>query len=64
MLDQKTGVTVWTHHYQHDEPVNKKDVPAVVAALDRNVQQLVNEVLASLEEYFAAHPAKSLETQR
>lgn len=57
MRDLKTGATVWTHYYQHDEPVNGKDVPAVVAALDRNVQRCVKEVLGSLDEYFAAHPA-------
>jgi len=58
MRDLKAGATVWTHYYQHDEPVYGKDVPAVVAALDRNVQRCVNEVLGSLDEYFAAHPAK------
>jgi len=58
MRDLKTGATLWTHYYQHDEPVNGKDVPAVVAALDRNVQLGVKQVLGSLEEYFAAHPAK------
>ena len=58
MRDLKAGATVWTHYYQHDEPVSGKDVPAVVAALDRNVQLGVKEVLGSLQEYFAAHPAK------
>jgi ABC-type uncharacterized transport system auxiliary subunit len=64
MVDLKTGATVWTHHYRYDEPVNKKDVPAVVAALDRNVQRCVKQVLGSLEEYFAAHPATQIETHR
>ncbi len=36
----KTGAIVWTHSYSHDEPVNGKDVSAVVAALDRNAQAL------------------------
>ena len=58
MRDLKNGTTVWTHYYQRDEPVSGKDVPAVVAALDRNVQQGVKEVLASLDQYFASHPAK------
>jgi len=58
MRDLNTGGTVWTHHYTHDEPVNGKDVPAVVAALDRNVQRAVAEVIASLDQYFAAHPVK------
>jgi hypothetical protein len=25
----KTGVTVWSHYYLHDEPVNRRDVTAV-----------------------------------
>ncbi len=58
MRDLKSGATVWTHYYQHDEAVNGKDVPAVVAALDKNVQRGVKEVLGSLDQYFAAHPVK------
>lgn len=52
----KTGTTVWTHFYSHDEPAASKAVDAVVAALDKNVQQGITECRASLDEYFAAHP--------
>jgi ABC-type uncharacterized transport system auxiliary subunit len=52
----KTGNTVWTHFYSHDEPAEGKDVGALVAALDRNVQLGVAECRASLDEYFASHP--------
>jgi ABC-type uncharacterized transport system auxiliary subunit len=38
--------------------VTGKDVPAIVAALDRNVQNAIKEVLAGLEQYFAEHPFK------
>lgn len=58
MRDLKNGATVWTHYYHHDEPVNGKNVPAVVAALDKNVQRAVKEVLEGLDQYFAAHPSK------
>jgi ABC-type uncharacterized transport system auxiliary subunit len=58
MRDLKSGGTVWTHYYTHDEPVSGKDVPAVVSALNRNVQIAVKEVLASLDRYFAEHPFK------
>ena len=58
MRDLKNSATVWTHYYQHDEPVNRKDVPSVVAGLDKNVQRCVKEVLASLDQYFALHPSK------
>jgi cholesterol transport system auxiliary component len=58
MRDLKTGATVWTHYYNHDEPVGSKDVTAIVAALDRNVQRATGEVVAGLDQYFAAHPVK------
>jgi ABC-type uncharacterized transport system auxiliary subunit len=58
MRNLKTGATVWTHYYTHDEPVGGKDVAAVVAALDRNVQRSAGEVVTSLDQYFAAHPVK------
>jgi ABC-type uncharacterized transport system auxiliary subunit len=58
MRDLNTGGTVWTHYYTYDEPVSGKDVPAIVAALDRNVQRAVIGVLASLDQYFASHPGK------
>ena len=55
----KTGSVVWTHFYSHDEPANGKDVGALVAALDKNVQQGVAECRTSLDEYFAAHPPET-----
>lgn len=58
MRDLKSGTTVWTHYYHHDEPVNGKNVPAVVAALNKNVQRSVKEVLEGLDQYFASHPLK------
>lgn len=56
--DTKTNGTVWTHTYISDEPVSGKDVPSVVAALNRNVQRAAEEVSSGLEQYFAAHPPK------
>jgi ABC-type uncharacterized transport system auxiliary subunit len=52
----KTGTSVWTHFYTHDEPVTGKEVGAIVAALDKNVQQAVAEFRSSLDQYFAEHP--------
>jgi uncharacterized protein len=59
LRDTKTGTTVWTHLYNHDEPVSGKDVSAVVAALNRNVQRATGEFTASLNQYFTAHPPAS-----
>lgn len=58
MRELKSGATVWTHFYSHEEPVEGKDVPAVVAALDRNVQSGLTEVVASLDRHFTEHPLK------
>ena len=57
LRDSKAGSTVWTRHYSHDEPVDGKDVPAVVAALNRNVLSGLREVMGGLDEYFSAHTA-------
>jgi len=58
MRDLKSGATVWTHYYTHDEPTEGKDVPAVVAALDKNVQRAVKDIVESLDQYFTSHPVK------
>jgi ABC-type uncharacterized transport system auxiliary subunit len=56
LREMKSGLTVWSQYYSHDEPVSGKDVSAVVAALDHNVQGIVRQVRAGLEQYFTAHP--------
>jgi cholesterol transport system auxiliary component len=58
MRDLKNGATVWTHYYTHDEPSSGKDVPSVVAALDKNVQRGVKEIVESLDQFFTSHPVK------
>jgi ABC-type uncharacterized transport system auxiliary subunit len=58
LRELKTGSIVWTNDCAHDEPVSGKDVPAVVAALDRNAQRCVASAEASLNEYFSAHAKK------
>ena len=55
--DSRAGATVWRRYYSHDEPVDGKDVPAVVAALNRNVLSGLREVMGGLDEYFSAHTA-------
>ena len=56
LRDSKTGTTVWSRSYSHDEPVSGKDVTAVVAALNRNVQSGLSEVMGGLEQYFSTRP--------
>jgi len=58
LRDLKAGKTIWTYTYNHDEPVSGKDVAAVVAAMDKNVQRGVQEVEAGVQQALAAYPAK------
>lgn len=55
LSEAKSGDVVWTHYYTHDEPVNGRDISAVVAALNRNVQRGVGEARVSLDEHFKSH---------
>ena len=57
LRDLKTGATVWSRYYSHDEPVDGKNVTAVVAAMDRNVQSGLREVTGGLEQYFSSQTA-------
>jgi ABC-type uncharacterized transport system auxiliary subunit len=54
LRDMKTASTVWTHYYTHDEPVNGKEMSAVVAALNHNVQHCVDETKSGLVQFFSA----------
>lgn len=58
LRDRKTGTTVWTRMYNHDEPASEKSVSAIAVAMDKNVQRSVQEVQAGLEEYFRGNPPK------
>lgn len=56
LRDTKTGSTVWTHFFTHDEPATGKDISAVVDALNRNAQRSVSDVKAGLDQYFSSRP--------
>jgi cholesterol transport system auxiliary component len=54
LREVKTASTVWTHYYTRDEPVNGRDMSAVVAALNHNVQNCVDEAKSGLVQFFSA----------
>jgi ABC-type uncharacterized transport system auxiliary subunit len=56
LFDHKSGTTVWTNSYTHDEPVSEKTVAAIVAAFNRNVHTGIDQLTSSLTDYCAAHP--------
>ena len=57
LYNRKTGQVVWSHFYSQSEPVQEKEVSAVVAALDRNLDRGLKEAASGLGEYFSKNPA-------
>jgi cholesterol transport system auxiliary component len=55
LVDRKTNKTVWSHVYSRSEPVPGKQIPDVVAALNGNLRQGLDEILSSLDAYFSAN---------
>ncbi len=56
LYDRKSGKIVWTHFYSQSEPVQGKEISAVVTALDTNLDRGLKEVAAGLSQYFSANP--------
>ncbi|HVN07883.1 MAG TPA: ABC-type transport auxiliary lipoprotein family protein [Patescibacteria group bacterium] len=56
LYDQKSGETVWSQSYSQDEPAASKNVASVAAALDKNLQQGILQLVSGMNEYLAAHP--------
>ena len=55
LFDAKSGETVWSDRYSHDEPVDGKTVANVVEAMDRDVRAGMTQFTTNLGQYFAAH---------
>jgi ABC-type uncharacterized transport system auxiliary subunit len=55
LVDRKTGKVVWSHFYSQSEPVQGKEISAIVTALDVNLDRGLKETAAGLNQYFAAN---------
>ena len=53
LLDRKTGMVVWNHHYDRDESVEGKAIHDVVLSLERNLQQVITEAASSIEAFLS-----------
>jgi ABC-type uncharacterized transport system auxiliary subunit len=56
LYNRKTSRILWSHFYSQMEPAKAKQVPAVVQALDRNLDRGLKEMVTGLGRYFAANP--------
>jgi len=59
LYSRKTGKILWSHFYTSTEPVERKEVPAVAQALDRNLDRGLKEVVDGLGRYFASATAQA-----
>jgi len=59
LFESKTGNFVWGHNYVHEETVGRKTVDDVVGGLQRDVRTCLDELVAHLSAFFAAHPPKA-----
>jgi len=61
LYDPAAHMTVWSQIYSHDEPVQAKNVPAIVEAMDKNVTAGLQQLSAGITEYFVSHPPSQAE---
>jgi ABC-type uncharacterized transport system auxiliary subunit len=54
LVNVKTRQVVWAHLVEHKEPVRSKNVPDVVASLDRNMQAVVKETAEGIDRFLEA----------
>jgi ABC-type uncharacterized transport system auxiliary subunit len=57
LVERKSGKVVWTHFYSQSEPVQGKEMSAIVTALDVNLDRGLKETAAGLNQYFLANPS-------
>ena len=51
LLDRKTGMVAWNHHYDRDEPVEGKTMHEVVLSLERNLQRVIGDAAAAIDVF-------------
>ena len=59
LYDRKSGKVVWSHFYSQKEPVEGKNISAVVTALDLNLDRGLTEVTAGIDQYFSSEPCQA-----
>jgi len=60
LYDRKSGKVVWSHFYSQSDPVQTKEISAIVTALDSNLDRGLKEVATGLDQYFSTNlPKKS-----
>ncbi len=53
LYDRKSGKIVWSHFYSQSEPVQGKEMSAIVAALGVNLDRGLKEAASGIDQYFS-----------
>ena len=53
VVDKKTNRSIWDHLYEREERASGKEIKDVVQSLDRNLQQMMNQVAAEMGKLLA-----------
>ena len=61
LIERKSGRHVWDHLFEHEDPVPAKNVSAVVASLDRNLQQVVGDAAGQIDAFVSARRWRATE---
>ena len=62
LYERKSGKVVWSHFYSQSEPVQSKEISAIVTALDTNLDRGLKETAAGLNQYLSANVSRGLRT--
>ena len=54
VVSGKTGLVVWSHTYNRDEPVRGKTMNDVVMSLNRNLQQVIADSTSAIDSFLSS----------
>ena len=54
LLDRRSGLLLWDRQYDHDEPVNGKNMKEVVVSLQDNLHRVIADAASGIEEFLSS----------
>jgi ABC-type uncharacterized transport system auxiliary subunit len=54
LLDRKSGLVVWDHQYNRNDPVEGKTMKEVVRSLEHNLQQVIADAASGIETFLSS----------
>jgi ABC-type uncharacterized transport system auxiliary subunit len=54
LLDRRSGLVVWDHQYNRDDPVDGKTMNEVVRSLEHNLQQVIADAASGIETFLSS----------